>query len=112
MVYISFFFFFNSICLWCKYIFTKSVLTLLNGFVLYDSHNALVLSPKKVSKYLYIVSWAVSWGIFSKRILLLDISLHLLHYSIIVDREMLYLVFGLRPDLGTYRVFLLGRVFL
>ena len=114
MVYISFFFLFsfNSICLWCKYIFIKSVLTLLNGFVLYDSHNALVLSPKKVSKYLYIVSGSVSWGIFSRRILLLDISLHLLHYSIIVDREMLYLVFGLRHDLGTYRVFLLGRVFL
>ena len=29
-------------------------------FVLYDSHNALVLSPKKVSKYLYIVSGSVS----------------------------------------------------
>ena len=78
MVYISFFlFFFNSICLWCKYICTKSVFTLLNGFFLYDSHNALVLSPKKVSKYLYIVSGSVSWGIFSRRILLLDISLQL-----------------------------------
>ena len=94
--------------MWCKHIFTKSVLTLLNGFVLYDSHYALVLSPKKVSKYLYIVSGFVSWGIFSGRILVLDISLHLLHYSIIVDREILYLVFGLRLDLGTYRVFSIG----
>ena len=49
----------------------------------------VTLSLKKVSKYLYIVSG-----------------------SVIGDHELLYLVFVLRLVLETYRVFLLGKVFL
>ena len=49
---------------------------------------------------------------FSKLLLQLDISIRLLYYSIIVDRGLLYLVFVLRLVLETYRVFVLGKVFL